>query len=120
MKTTTTAIVALALVVMPSYAPTFGLSSIAAAVQWYSGGTLHRATANQWLRGSYSNKLATAADWVVTGMGKSQVRRITGGNIDRLRPYATQLVACVDETAPVSGNSRASELAAACTILLGY
>ncbi|MDY7001613.1 MAG: hypothetical protein SVS15_07515, partial [Thermodesulfobacteriota bacterium] len=33
--------------------------------EWYEGGNLHRATVEEWNNASYSNKIATSADWVV-------------------------------------------------------
>jgi hypothetical protein len=101
-------------------ASALNLTSAVTVTQWYTGGTLHRATASQWTRASYANKLATASDWVAAILGAGEVRRRTGGNIDRLRPYAAQVVACVDEVAPVAGNQQVAELAAACMVLLGY
>lgn len=112
---------ALMLATMPTTsASAMGVTSAASASQWYSGGTLHRATANQWRLAAYANKLATAADWVAAIMGERGVRQLTGGDMSRLRPYAAQLVTCIDEAAPAAGNQRASELAAACMVLLGY
>jgi hypothetical protein len=88
--------------------------------QWYVGGTLHRASATQWRMASHSDRLATSADWIAAVWGAQRVQRVTGEDMNRLRPYASNLVRCVDEAAPAAGNQRASELAAACIRLLGY
>lgn len=94
---------------------------LATAGKWYQGGTLHRASVNEWNNASYSNKLATASDWASTRPTiKAKVRN--SGDIDTLRPYATELVECIDNAAAGKGysNMRVSELAASCMILMGW
>jgi predicted Zn finger-like uncharacterized protein len=89
--------------------------------KWYEGGTLHRATVSQWKRSAYSNKLATAADWAANlPRIKAEVTR--SGNIETLRPFASNLVVCVDEAAAGEGYGSMSvaELAAGCAILMGW
>jgi hypothetical protein len=82
---------------------------------------LHSATVGEWKRASYSNKLATAADWAIAG--KKLKRKVKqSGNIDTLKPYAIQLVRCIDEAAAGSGyeGKKAAELGGACIILMGW
>ncbi len=31
--------------------------------EWYEGGTLHKATVQEWQQATYKNRLATSADW---------------------------------------------------------
>ena len=90
-----------------------------ASAQWYSGGTLHHSTVAQWRQASASNRLATASDWVAAVVDESQWRTI---GMDGLRQLSEALVSCVDQasTAPAIQGSRASELAAACVVLMGW
>ena len=93
----------------------------ATAGKWYQGGTLHRATVNEWNNASYSNKLATASDWASSVPNiKAKVRN--SGDMGTLRFYASELVSCVDNAAAGKGysNMKVSELAASCMILLGW
>ena len=88
---------------------------------WYSGGTLHRATVAEWRRATYANKLATSADWAITRPGvRAKVMR--SGSIENIRPYAVQMLTCVDAAAGPAGYGAlgVSELAAACAISLGW
>ena len=96
-------------------------STAIASDDWYSGGSLHRATVGQWKMASYSNKLATAADWAITRpFVENQVRK--KGSMDALKPFATQMMNCVDQAADGEGysNTKVSELAAACALLMGW
>ncbi len=34
--------------------------------EWYEGGTLHKATVQEWQQATYKNRLATSADWFVS------------------------------------------------------
>ena len=95
--------------------------SVAQNVKWYAGGSLHRANVGEWRSASRSNRLATAADWALTGSAiKNKVMK--SDSIETLRPFANDLVTCVDEAASPSGydDVGASELAAACVVLLGW
>lgn len=95
--------------------------SVAQNDKWYSGGSLHRASVGEWRSASNRNRLATAADWaMIHGAVKDKVTR--SGSIETLRPFAVDLVTCVNEAAGPSGydNVGASELASACMILMGW
>lgn len=63
-------------------------SSSTSANKWYVGGTLHRAQMREWSRASYSNRLATCADFV-TGQLQREGKTIT--SVDELRPLAEKL-----------------------------
>ena len=64
--------------------------------QWYSGGTLHAANGMEWQQADASNRLATAADMVVA-VAKGGDSTIQYRTLDDVRPYATQLSACITE-----------------------
>lgn len=92
---------------------------LGAGEKWYEGGSLHRVTVGEWRRGAFDNKLATAADWALAHPAvKRQVQ--TSHSINTLKPFALQLMLCVNEAAAGEGydNQGASELGAACMILL--
>jgi len=84
------------------------------AGEWYEGGTLHKATGQQWQAASHSNRLATSADFVAATVKPS--------SMSELRTKATSMERCVTEATrgPESVSLKASELAAACVILLGW
>lgn len=92
------------------------LSSAPAFADWYSGGTLHRATASQWHAASSANRLATAADWSVRILSENRIRQL---GMRGWQNYAQQLADCVS-TATSGGpqNQAVSEIAAACVILM--
>jgi len=95
--------------------------AVYAGGKWYENGTLHRASVAEWNRATYANKLATAADWAITRPQiKTKVKN--SGSIDTLRPFASQLVTCVNEAAAGQGYGSMSvaEVAASCMILMGW
>ena|SRR6056297_2240789 len=67
---------------------------------WYEGGTLNDASALQWQDASYSNKLATCADFVATMDSDGQFVASVDNDINTvedIRPYAEELVTAIDE-----------------------
>jgi len=88
---------------------------------WYEGGNLHRKTVRSWKNASYSNKLATAADWALTS---PKVKRIVknSSSINTLKPFAKELVSCVDEASSGTGYEKqdVSGVAASCMVLMGW
>jgi hypothetical protein len=92
------------------------------ARHWYEGGALHKSTVAQWKKSSQANKLATAADWVIA---VPKIRTLAEGssNMDVIKPYAQELVLCVDKATDDHTNadqSNTAELAAVCMALMGY
>ena len=86
--------------------------------KWYQGGRLHSATAEQWVRASDRNRLATSADWAFT-MLQVEGRKPT---LDQLKIYATELKTCINETTepvPLVPQQKASEIAAVCWVIMG-
>ena len=67
-------------------------------LEWFEGGSLHNSTIEEWKQARYENKLATSADWIITVSEpiKSVVRQ--SGDVNVLKPYATELVVCIDES----------------------
>lgn len=81
--------------------------------EWYEGGNLHQATVKTWRQSSYSNRLATAADWFVsiTKSNNPNLKRkmdnlSTSEYLVALKQFAVQLEKCVSDTASL--NSKGS------------
>ena len=91
------------------------------AAHWYVGGTLYNATAGEWHKSSHENRLATAANWTLM---QPNIRKISSksSSMETVRPYAIELVACVDQVS-VGDNyadKKVSSLAAACMVSMGW
>lgn len=81
---------------------------------WYKGGTLHRATMREWNSASYSNRLATCADFVA-----ASDRSI---DMATMRERAVNLERAITEAGRggYADNKKVTEIAAASLIVLGY
>lgn len=92
-----------------------------AGSRWYENGTLHSGSVAEWNRATYANKLATAADWALS-RPQIMAKIKNSGSIDTLRPFAAELVTCVNEAAAGQGYGSMSvaELAAICMISMGW
>lgn len=66
-------------------------STFLIAKEWYMGGTLHKSNLVTWSQSTYANKLATAGDMV----GALNVSE----SMPKLREWAVEIVACIDEVA---------------------
>ena len=101
--------------------------------KWYEGGTLHRASALEWQKSDYANKLATCADFVSAMRQKKLLKPSIQNQIqsmDDLRPFAQQLVDNLDaatkkETDPqentkMYANQTVSDIALMLVILLEW
>jgi len=87
----------------------------ATADAWYSGGSLHRATAAEWKMASYSNRLATSADFAAK-LATSNGRNVT---IEELKPLAVAMEVCISQAAQGAAADKmdVAFLAAACDVL---
>jgi hypothetical protein len=97
----------------------------ASAGNWYEGGTLHKSNVAAWNSSTYKNKLATAADWVLTSPSvKTAVQN--SGDINTTITYAIELVACIDkatdgiELINTKRTTEIAEIAAICMVLMNY
>ncbi|MGE4195315.1 MAG: hypothetical protein AB7E51_18175 [Pseudodesulfovibrio sp.] len=89
---------------------------------WYEGGSLHKSTVSQWKDAGPANRLATAADWVLVSP-KIKTLAQNSSNIDVIKPFAEELVICVDKTVEGQSNvdqSKTAEVATMCMVLMGY
>ena len=94
---------------------------VCAGGKWYENGTLHRGSVADWKKATYANKLATAADWALNiPQIKRKVKK--SGSIETLKPFAVELVTCVNEATAGQGYGSMSiaEVAASCMILMGW
>jgi len=98
-------------------------SSAAVAVDatWYAGGTLHKATAREWLAASTQNQLATASDWVLTS--KEQKAKVdASGDMSLVLPSADKLRQCINAAlrrhSDLYSSMPASDIAMTCMITL--
>lgn len=105
----------------PIREPDSSKSSSSKQTSWYEGGTLHSATVGEWNNATSSNKLATAADWALS-RPNIKTKVTSNGNMDTLRPYASELAQCVESAARVngSGSTSVTELVAGCIVLKGW
>jgi len=95
---------------------------VTAGGKWHEGGKLHGAFVGQWNLSTYANKLATAADWIIT-RPRIKDKAIYSRIFLNLRPYAFQLVQCVNQSAVSEGfdsSRNVAELAANCMIMNGW
>lgn len=86
--------------------------------EWYSGGTLHKATVAEWHEATYANRLATCADFVVTANREEAER-----DFSTVKPKAIELEKCITQATKdivEIQHHEVAEYAASCTILLGY
>jgi len=78
---------------------------------WFAGGTLHRSTIREWRQATYSNRLATSADFIAS------TQNVDYGNLDKFKQMATDLEKCISIAS--SGGSvddeKTSFIAAMCT-----
>ncbi len=81
-------------------------------VQWYSGGTLHQSTIEEWSKASPENKLATCADYV------ANVKEYQG-DFTQMKIDATEVMNCIEEVSKDGGSTKGNEIAAMCIVTLG-
>lgn len=83
---------------------------------WYQDGSLHRSSGRDWVAASYSNRLASAGDFAAA------ILKGKFSSMDELRVYAVEMETCISETlkAPGSLSMKASEIGAACAVLMGW
>lgn len=81
---------------------------------WFSGGTLHKSTIREWRNATYSNRLATAADFI------SATQDVNYGDLESFKQMAMKLETCISETASGGDvdNEETSYIGALCTVML--
>ncbi|HUO09677.1 MAG TPA: hypothetical protein VM008_15315 [Phycisphaerae bacterium] len=81
--------------------------------QWFKGGTLHGATAGDWLRATDANRLATSADFCASIM---RSKKPYNGDMDRLRRDAEWLNKNITDAA--TGASADEQVADICGMIM--
>ena len=94
-----------------------GCESEPQSAEWYSGGTLHKATIAEWHQATYANRLATCADWV-----KALEEPETEIDYSTVKPKAIELEKCITDATVdipvIRKNHDVSKYAATCIVLL--
>jgi hypothetical protein len=71
---------------------------------WFNGGTLHKATVQQWNNATEKDKLATCADWICA-WEKADLTTRKYNSMNQVKWDAEELRACLNEALqPVSPN----------------
>jgi len=91
-------------------------SNIKPQKEWYAGGTLHKKTMADWKKGSYRDRLATCADFVVAIKKYKTIP-------NSLKSEAAELEKCLSES--VEGHTKGdsqivSDSAAMCAVLMKW
>ena len=91
------------------------------SLNWSEGGTLQQGYIHEWKNSEYRNKLSSAAD--IAASSPSIVAEVQeSGSFDTLKPYAVEMVQCIDEVAldDENKNKYIPHVAADCSRLLGW
>ncbi len=90
-------------------------SQVSFADEWYVGGTLHRASPQQWKSATHKNRLATAGDWVAF------IEKDKNLSMKAIKAKAVEIMFCVNEATAGEVEilfSNVAEAAALCHALL--
>ncbi len=90
--------------------------------EWFQGGSLHAVTVAKWNRATYANRLATSADWALASKNVEKLVR-ESGDIETLKPFAEQLLSCIDRISHTEGvidETEAIRVASACMAHMGW
>lgn len=88
-------------------------SSARSSSNWYEGGTLHNASAGEWLSGSSANRLATASDFAASAKDE-----LGFNDMDGMKSAAQGVKNCIDRAAEGDASQQVSTLAATCIMLM--
>jgi hypothetical protein len=81
-----------------------------ARANWFEGGTLHKATMEQWSRATYANRLATSADFVKRLL---KMNRLEPQHLASLRKVAVELEEGISAAGgPLTARKEVTEIAA--------
>lgn len=93
-----------------------------AAKQWFEGGTLHKSSLAAWSKASYSNKLATSADFVMTLSRGNFLKFTVLPTSSEMKKYAMPIEKCISEIAKDKKfhSQNTSEIAVMCAVTLKW
>ena len=89
-------------------------SSNNADTSWFTGGTLHKSTIKEWGQATYSNRLATSADFIAA------TQNVDYGNLNKFKEMSTELEKCISIAASGGDvdNEKVTFLSSICTVQL--
>ncbi len=89
-------------------------SSSNSNTSWFNGGTLHNSKINEWRMASFSNRLATAADFIAA------TQKVDYGNLAEFRRMAADLESCISKSAEggAADDERTTTISSYCLVLL--
>ncbi|VFQ43482.1 hypothetical protein [Desulfoluna butyratoxydans] len=100
---------------------------------WYSGGSLHQASALSWQDADYADKLATSADFIATLWNGKRFNPTVHNKIqsvDDIKPFAKELVVFLDKATEknpdaeqnkkVYTNQKVSDMAVMGMMMMGW
>ena len=84
------------------------------STSWFSGGTLHKSTMREWRQASYSNRLATAADFVAA------TQDVDFSDLNGFKQMASDLVICISTTGDgdAADTEETAVISAICIVML--
>jgi hypothetical protein len=100
-----------------------GVSGCSENKKWYDHATLHKSTIEVWKKATKEDKLATSADWILTASPRISSEIKSSGSIDNLKPYANELVECIDKSingVDTINNQQTTQSAIMCMTLMGW
>jgi len=101
----------------------FGISGCSENKKWYEHATLHKSTIKVWKKATQEDKLATSADWILTASPRISNEIKNSGNIDNLKPYANELVECINKSidgVDTIDDQQTTQSAITCMTLMGW
>jgi hypothetical protein len=89
-------------------------SSSNSNTSWFSGGTLHNSKISEWRTASYSNRLATAADFIAA------TQKVDYGNLSNFKQMATNLETCISKSAEggAADDEKTTTISSYCLVML--
>ncbi len=91
--------------------------------KWYGNGNLHQSTIKEWKQSTEENRLATSSDWVLIASKTIKAKVKDSGNIDTVKPYAQELVKCINKATQgitTVDHQQSADIAITCMTLMGW
>lgn len=78
--------------------------AMSSASEWWEGGTLHGASVKEWKQATYSNKMATSADWILTLYNEGSLTgKIVFNSPDDVKILCKSMVSALDDAVSEGG-----------------
>jgi hypothetical protein len=98
------------------------ISQPAFAAEWYEGGTLQKATVEDWNRATAENQLATSGDFIASLSGITDLSKVTDPTTAAdIKKKAEDLRLCINQTIKVDTlpDTPVAQFVVKCTLLKG-